>query len=152
MRRDGRGSVVMLVPAGVLALLVLAAIAVDGAVVFLAQREVASAAAAAANDAATAVDESAFYGATGDVVIDAARAAGVAQAAVAARSIRGVRIDGAARVVVDGRRVCVEVAGHAPLVVGRALTGHAGVAVSSRATATASETGRAARASSPLCW
>lgn len=43
----------MLVPAAVLVLVVLAAIAVDSSVVFLGQRELANAAAAAANDAAT---------------------------------------------------------------------------------------------------
>ena len=43
----------MLVPAAVLVLVILAAIAVDSSVVMLGQRELANAAAAAANDAAT---------------------------------------------------------------------------------------------------
>ena len=43
----------MLVPAAVLVLVILAAIAVDSSVVLLGQRELANAAAAAANDAAT---------------------------------------------------------------------------------------------------
>lgn len=46
------GSVLMLVPAAVLVLVILGAIAVDSAVVFLAQRELANRTAAAANDIA----------------------------------------------------------------------------------------------------
>lgn len=50
-------------PAAVLVFLVLGALAVDAAGVFLAQRQVANAAVAAANDAATkAVDIEGFYG------------------------------------------------------------------------------------------
>lgn len=50
---NDRGSALMLVPAGVLVLIVLAAIAVDSSVLLLGQRELANATAAAANDAAT---------------------------------------------------------------------------------------------------
>ena len=51
-------------PAAVLIFLVLGALAVDAAAVFLAQRQLANAAVAAANDAvAAAVDADAFYGA-----------------------------------------------------------------------------------------
>lgn len=53
MNVSERGSALMLVPAAVLVLVVLAAIAVDSSVVLLGQRELANAAAAAANDAAT---------------------------------------------------------------------------------------------------
>ena len=67
--RDERGSVLMLVPAGILVLLVLGAIAVDSAVVFLAQRDLANRTAAAANDiAAAAVSDDAFYSG-GDIVV-----------------------------------------------------------------------------------
>jgi hypothetical protein len=56
-RREERGSILLLVPAGILIMLVLAAIAVDSAVIFLAEREAEAAASAAANDiAALAVD------------------------------------------------------------------------------------------------
>ncbi len=48
-------------PAAVLVFLVLGALAVDTAVVFLAQRQLANAAVAAANDAAAAVDVERFY-------------------------------------------------------------------------------------------
>jgi Flp pilus assembly protein TadG len=57
-----RGSVLLLFPAGVLIVLVLSAITVDTSIAFLAQRELANATAAAANDAASrAIDSDAFY-------------------------------------------------------------------------------------------
>lgn len=60
--RDERGSILLLFPAAVLVVLVLAAITVDSSIAFLAQRELANATAAAANDAsAMAVDGRAFY-------------------------------------------------------------------------------------------
>lgn len=52
----------VLMPAAVLIFFVLGALAVDAAVVFLAQRQLANAAVAAANDAAAAVDVERFYG------------------------------------------------------------------------------------------
>jgi hypothetical protein len=58
-----RGSVLLLFPAGVLVVVVLAAIAVDTSIAFLGERELAAAVAAAANDGATeALSEEAFYG------------------------------------------------------------------------------------------
>ena len=57
-----RGSVLLLFPAAVLIVLVLSAITVDSSIAFLAQRELANATAAAANDAASrAIDSQAFY-------------------------------------------------------------------------------------------
>lgn len=59
---DQQGSVLVLMPAAVLVFLVLGALAVDAAAVFLAQRQLANAASAAANDAAIqAVDIDRFY-------------------------------------------------------------------------------------------
>lgn len=70
MTRAEDGSALMLVPAAVLVLLVLAAIAVDTAVVLLAQRDLVNRTAAAANDvAALAADDGAFYE-RGQVTID----------------------------------------------------------------------------------
>lgn len=77
-RVDERGSVLVLMPAAVLVLLVLGALAVDAAAVFLAQRQLANAASAAANDAATqAVDLDRFYsdGSVGLAPPDAQRVA-----------------------------------------------------------------------------
>lgn len=60
--RHDRGSVLMLMPAAVLVVLVLGAIAVDLSVVHLGEREVGAAASAAANDAvASAVSEADLY-------------------------------------------------------------------------------------------
>ncbi|MEA2842752.1 MAG: hypothetical protein QOJ69_423 [Actinomycetota bacterium] len=63
MREKGeRGSSLLLFPAGILIVLVLAAIAVDTSIAFMGQRELGNATAAAANDAASqAVDNAAFY-------------------------------------------------------------------------------------------
>lgn len=55
------GNTLVLVPTAVLVLLVLAAIAVDAATVFLGQRRLADLAAGLATDAVAAVDEEAFY-------------------------------------------------------------------------------------------
>jgi hypothetical protein len=69
-RRRERGSVLLLFPAGLLAVIVLAAIAVDASIAFLGERELAAAVAAAANDAATeAISDQAFYRA-GQVELD----------------------------------------------------------------------------------
>lgn len=73
--RPDAGSALMLMPAAVLVMLLLAALALDVAAVWMGQRELANAAAAAANDvAAVALDETSFYGA-GDVRLDRRRAA-----------------------------------------------------------------------------
>ena len=57
-----RGSVLLLFPAAVLIVIALSAITVDTSIAFLAQRELANATAAAANDAASrAIDGQAFY-------------------------------------------------------------------------------------------
>jgi hypothetical protein len=61
-RPSERGSVLMLVPAGILVLLTLAAIAIDSSVVFLAQRDLADRTAAVAGDIANAaVNDDALY-------------------------------------------------------------------------------------------
>ena len=60
--RSERGGVLLLFPAAVLAVVVLAAVAVDSSIAFLGERELANATAAAANDAAgRAVSDRAFY-------------------------------------------------------------------------------------------
>jgi Flp pilus assembly protein TadG len=57
-----RGSTLLLFPAALLIMLALAAITVDSAIAFLAQRQLMNATAAAANDAATeALSDRAFY-------------------------------------------------------------------------------------------
>jgi Flp pilus assembly protein TadG len=73
-----RGSVLALVPAAVLVLVLLGAIAVDFAAVFLAQRQLADATSAAANDAAgAALSDAAFYQGGGRLAVDPVKAATV---------------------------------------------------------------------------
>ena len=72
-RPDERGSVLMLVPAGVLIVFVLASIAVDMSLVHLRKRQAFDLASAAANDAATAgADQAALR--SGSYVIEAGSA------------------------------------------------------------------------------
>jgi Flp pilus assembly protein TadG len=76
------GSALVLMPAAVLIFLVLGALAVDSAAVFLAQRQLANAAVAAANDAVAAVDVDAYYG-EGSFRLEPAQVQQVAEETVA---------------------------------------------------------------------
>lgn len=60
--RSERGSTLLLFPAALIIMLALAAVTVDSAIAFMAQRQLTNATAAAANDAATqALSDRAFY-------------------------------------------------------------------------------------------
>jgi Flp pilus assembly protein TadG len=90
------GSVLLLFPAAVLVVMILAAITVDASVAFQAQREVADATAAAANDAAgESVGNQAFYRG-GRVDVDRATAEAVAvervRAALDPQRFRGLSV------------------------------------------------------------
>jgi Flp pilus assembly protein TadG len=100
-----RGSVLMLMPAAVLVLVILASIAVDFAIVGMRARELHNAAAAAANDAATAALSSEGLRA-GETWVDTAAAERVAARSLSAR---GIELDAPPRVSVslDGREVTV---------------------------------------------
>lgn len=101
------GSVLMLVPVGILVLLVLAAIAVDAAIVHAAQRTLANQAAAVAGDIANAaVDDEALYG-DGRIVLDDDLAAAHARLAFAPQHRPGGFERWSADVATDGRRVTV---------------------------------------------
>ena len=96
----------MLVPAGVLVLVLLAAIAIDFSLVFLAQRELSDATTAAANDAATAaLRPDAFY-ANGSLVLDPDAVTRVACEAVRGQAASGVDIT-SVRIEAAGRTVRV---------------------------------------------
>lgn len=116
---DERGSVLLLVPAGVLVLLILGAIAVDFSIAFLGQRELTAAAGAAANDAAARLADAAFYG-RGELAIDQSQVAAVIDASVAGRRIAGMRITDRA-VTVTGNQLCVTLRADVPYVFARAL-------------------------------
>lgn len=113
-RRRDRGSVLLLMPAGILVVVVLASIAVDFAIAFLGEREVASLASSAANDAATSAVDQAHLRATGEFRLDPTRVEQVVAATIAAAStevdldppvIELIDVDGepAVRVRITGR-------------------------------------------------
>ena len=83
-RRQERGSALLLIPAFLLVLLAAAALVVDAGIGFAAKRELVETAAAAANDAAAAMDDATFYRA-GNVRLDPAMAQRLAVASVARR-------------------------------------------------------------------
>jgi hypothetical protein len=121
-RRTARGSVLILVPAGVLVVILLSAIAVDMGVVYLGQRQLADAAAAAANDAAGAgLSDAAFYRG-GALVLDEQRVDTIACAAARAGTTSGIS-DLVVEVAVSGRTVAVRTRGRVARVFGRAIPG-----------------------------
>jgi Flp pilus assembly protein TadG len=126
LARDDAGSVLILVPAAVLVLIVLAAITIDAAVVFLGEREVADAAASAANDAVAAgLDEASFYE-NGQLCLSPARVAQVAEASVSARTDNAqVRHVSAQREISETGRpqVTVEVEASVDLILAPAVPG-----------------------------
>jgi Flp pilus assembly protein TadG len=112
----------MLMPAAVLIFVVLGALCVDYGSVWVDQRELANAAAAAANDAATrAIDLDHWYR-TADLQLLEARAWAVAEASVAAKGLD--RLDARVTAVeVDGDRVAVTVSGRAHHLFAKGLPG-----------------------------
>jgi hypothetical protein len=122
MRRDQRGSVLMLVPAAVLVLLVLASICVDSAIALLGSRQLDAMTAAAANDiASTTVDDTAFYRHQGSIELrqaDADRVVALAfdRAPTGFESMR-------AEATVTGRQVVVRAEASVRLLFARAIPG-----------------------------
>jgi len=149
--RSEKGSALMLMPAAVLIVVVLGALVVDNATVWLGQRELGTAAAAAATDAASAVYDPAFYQ-SGQVVLDPARAVTVALRSVAAQDLSGVQLTGAPTVEVQGRQVCVTLTGVVRPILGRAIPGFGeSRSVHARAVATVAGDSGSAVAPRGLC-
>ena len=140
-RRDD-GSVLMLVPAAVLVLLVLGAICVDSAIVFLAQRDLANRTAAAANDiAGFAVSDAAFYGDDGAVALDDDRADAFVDLAFAADRLPGGFEAWRADADASGDRVTVVAEATVRSLFARAIPGAAGTTtVRARSVASAQQT------------
>jgi hypothetical protein len=113
----------MLMPAAVLVVLVLAAITVDSSIAYLGEREVAGAAAAAANDAAGAALDQAEYRRSGTVRIDCAEAARVAAASFEARGPDWLRARSIRVVTCGGDRLTVEATAEVGLVFSPAVPG-----------------------------
>ena len=136
-----RASVLVLMPAAALVFVVLGAIGFDFAAVFLAEREVADLAAAAANDAAgVAVDHDRVY-ADGTVALDPGRARAVGSAAVAnARLDHLTGLSATVTVAAGAPTVTVDVTATVARPFAGALPGGPDVTrVQARATATATE-------------
>jgi hypothetical protein len=119
--RRERGSVLMLMPAAILVMLVLGSIVVDFALVGVRQRALPTAAAAAANDAATAA-LSADALRAGDTAVDPDRAEQIVLGSIAAH---GLHLSGPPIVTVgdDGRTVTVRLAAAYDYVFAGALPG-----------------------------
>jgi hypothetical protein len=117
-----RGSVLMLVPAGFLVLIVLAALAVDSAATYLGQQQLHDSLVAAANDAVTAgLSNQSFYS-NGAVVLDSSAVGRVVCLTVAAQSdsdLHGLTV----RMAVDGASVRLEGTATVDAVFGRAIPG-----------------------------
>lgn len=135
-RADDRGSVLMLVPAAVLIVLVMASIAVDMSLVHLRQRQAHDLAARAANDAATAAaDQGALR--SGAYVVDADSARRVVASVVAASDL-APHVVGPPEVVVSPEGVEVLVALEADYIFAGVVPGAAdGRTVRGRASAAA---------------
>jgi hypothetical protein len=120
---SGSGRALMLVPAAVLVLVILGAIVVDSAIVFLAHRELNNRAAAAANDAAAvALQEAAYYDGA-RVCLDPAVVGEVVDAAFSRDRLPSAVRSAEASAVVAGRTVTVSVRAEVPLVFAPAVPG-----------------------------
>ncbi|MCY3851032.1 MAG: hypothetical protein OXF75_09575 [Acidimicrobiaceae bacterium] len=102
-RRDSRGTVLLMFPAALLAMVVLGAIAIDVGYTTVRGRELRAVAASAANDSLAALDIEVLRD-TGDVVIDESAAHRIVAAAVALGPLPDARV---VDVDVDGFEIAV---------------------------------------------
>ena len=136
MGRD-RGSALMLMPAGLLIVLVLASIAVDMSLVHLRKRQAFELAAVAANDAATAGVDQGRLRTTHAYVLDPERARAVVGDVVAASELAS-QLAGPPVVTVSGAGVRVELALETEYIFADVVPGAPdGTVVTASATATA---------------
>lgn len=134
MRRD-RGSVLMLMPAGVLVVLLLGAISFDLSLVYLRQRQAAGLAVDLANDLASAALDEAHLRATGTYLLDPGRTDALG-ASLADRSDLAEQIDDLTVDVVGPDTVRVVVSVRVDYVFARAIPGASdGTTVTAQATA-----------------
>ena len=146
-----RGSVLILMPVAALIFIILGSLAVDATVLFLAERELAGAAAAAANDAATrAIDLDLFYE-RGCISLVQDLAEDVVETSVAAKQLGQAGLELAPpEVDAVGREVTVTLSGEAPHIFTKALPGAPDTAAVS-ATASATAEGLAAGPAGAPC-
>lgn len=135
-RAPDRASVLMLMPAGVLVVLLLGAIAFDMSLLFLRQRQAASVAADVANDLATLALDEPHYRATGEFRLDPRRADEIGRALIASSDVAAIADD--IEITVADTRVEVRLTAEVAYVFARAIPGAAdGTTVRGRATAEA---------------
>lgn len=121
--RSDRGSVLLLFPAAFVIVLVLGAIAIDSAAVFLHQRELMAAAGAAANDAATlAVDRDRLRD-EGERWLDPARVDEVVATSLARRGLLDDLLEPPIVAITGHERVEITLVAHAAYVIAPALPG-----------------------------
>jgi hypothetical protein len=128
IRSCARGSVLMLMPAGLLIVFVLGSISIEFAAVSMRQRALYNAADAAANDAATYAIDRVVLRATGEVVLDPTL---VEEAVGLSLSAQGVELVRAPLVEVsaDRKTIHLELVQHVPFVIAGALPGTDGTVV-----------------------
>lgn len=119
-----RGSVLMLMPAAILIVIVLGAIAVDLSLVHLAERQLQSAVDDAANDATAALREDA-YRAGGGYSIDPGRAMELVQQSLEGGDLPGALV-GPTRVRVTGDRIEVSATVEVDYLFADVVPGHPG--------------------------
>ena len=120
-RRRDRGSVMMLMPAGIVIMLLLGAIAVDSAIGFLAQRQALNIADDAANDAAGAAVRLSSLREDGATVLDPERARSVAARSVHSATSGGADVQLESVEILDDDSVAVTVSIEVDRLFGRAF-------------------------------
>ncbi|MFP3905895.1 MAG: hypothetical protein ACLFWR_02620 [Acidimicrobiales bacterium] len=123
MTEPDRGSVLLLFPAAFMIVLVLGALAIDAAAVFLDQRELAAAAGAAANDAATLGLAHKRLRHDGELWLDPVRVTEAVEASLDRRGVLDSLLEPPEIVVLGGSRVEVTLVAHADYVIAPALPG-----------------------------
>jgi len=123
-----RGSVLMLMPAGLLIVFVLGSISIEFAAVSMRQRALYNAADAAANDAAAYAIDRVVLRATGEVVLDPTL---VEEAVELSLRAQGIKLDSAPLVEVsaDRKTIHLELVQHVAFVIAGALPGAHGTVV-----------------------
>lgn len=135
--RDDRASVLMLMPAAILIVFLLASISIDLSLLFLRQRQASSVAVDVANDLASAAFDEGVFRSTGEFELDPDRADELGRAFVAASDL-GSEIEDVQITVLGADRVKVRLTVRVEYVFAGAIPGAAhGSSVTAAATALA---------------
>ena len=128
IRTCARGSVLMLMPAGLLIVFVLGSLSIEYATVSMRQRALYNAGDAAANDAATYAIDRSILRSSGEVVLDPNL---VEQAVGRSLAAQGIELVTAPLIEVsaDGKTIHLELVQHVPFVIARALPGTDGTVI-----------------------